>query len=214
LELNVDLVLHHRPSALSGTQLPGWITVSVVSHVLILAAGLGTAPPRAPYRSPALTVEILPLALEKQHATTAPQALPVTPPQSQSPEPTASVQRAQREAAGRANVRGPLPIENYFQLSEVDVRAEPINEVLLRYPWLAYRQRMSGVVRFRLFINEQGGLDKADLIEATPPGHFEDAAVEAVTKLQFSPARKNGRPVKSQKTIEVVFDPEFSETAR
>jgi protein TonB len=62
-------------------------------------------------------------------------------------------------------------------------------------------------VQFRLFINAQGELDKAELIDAKPRGIFEEAAWDAVKKLKFSPASKNGRPVKSQKTIDVVFDP-------
>lgn len=182
--------------------------MSVFSHALIFGAGLGAAPPRAPYVPAALTVEISPHTLEKQHPLMAPQALPTTASQSQALAPIRPVQEAQRETPGPAKAGGPLPIENYFQASELDVRAEPINEVLLRYPWLEYKRRMPGVVRFRLFINEQGGLDKVNLIDATPPGHFEEAALDAVRKLEFSPARKYGRPVKSQKTIEVVFDPD------
>jgi TonB family protein len=115
-----------------------------------------------------------------------------------------------REIQGSPRSSGPIPIENYFSLDEVDVRAEPTNEVLLRYPWMEYKRRLRGVVSFRLYISAQGTLDKVELIEGVPPGHFEEAALEAVRQLQFSPARKNGRPVKSQKTIDVVFDPDES----
>jgi hypothetical protein len=45
------------------------------------------------------------------------------------------------------------------------------------------------------------------VLEATPPGVFEEAALTATQALQFRPARKYGRNVKSQKTIEVTFDP-------
>jgi len=36
---------------------------------------------------------------------------------------------------------------------------------------------------------------------------FEEAALDAVRSLQFSPAMRFGQRVKSQKTIEVEFDP-------
>lgn len=187
--------------------MPGWITVSVVSHVLILAAGIGAAPLGRQELPVTLTVDIINVAApEKQRVISNPQQqVPIAEPHSPLPPPPAPLRGAPREARPRSE--GPLRIDNYFHVSELDVRAEPINDVLLRYPWLEYKRRLAGVVRFTLFINAQGGLDKVQLVEGTPPGHFEEAALEAVTKLQFSPARKNGRPVKSQKTIDVVFDP-------
>jgi len=37
--------------------------------------------------------------------------------------------------------------------------------------------------------------------------HFEEAALEAARALQFSPAMRYGNRVKSQKSLEVVFNP-------
>jgi len=53
----------------------------------------------------------------------------------------------------------------------------------------------------------EGKLDRVELLDATPKGIFENEALATVSKLYFYPATRYGRPVKSQKTIEVVFDP-------
>lgn len=100
-----------------------------------------------------------------------------------------------------------LPLDKYFTAREVDVRASQTNEVILIYPQRAYEMRLGGKMVLRIFINEQGGIDRVSVLAATPPGVFEEAALTATHELQFSPALKNGRQVKSQKTIEVIFDP-------
>lgn len=206
----MGFVQHHYLSGLHGPHLPGWITLSVLAHLLVLSAAGGIAPTHAPYRHPLMTVDISYITPE----TTAPVLVPgpesdieVQPSVPAPPQPDTSQKTANTKTPPEAAIELPFPFDSYFSTREVDVGAEPSNEVLLRYPLIEYRQRLGGVVRFTLFINAQGGLDKVYLIDATPPGHFEEAALEAVNKLQFIPARKNGREVKSRKTIEVVFDP-------
>ena len=62
-------------------------------------------------------------------------------------------------------------------------------------------------MRLNIYISEDGAIDRVEVVEAAPPGIFEEAALTATNALRFSPATKWGRPVKSRKTIEVVFDP-------
>jgi TonB family protein len=97
--------------------------------------------------------------------------------------------------------------DQYYTSREVDVRAEPLNEVPLVYPQLAYQRRIKGKVILQIFINERGGIDQLSVVSAEPWGVFEEAALMATEALQFSAAMKGGRHVKSQKTVEVVFDP-------
>jgi protein TonB len=59
----------------------------------------------------------------------------------------------------------------------------------------------------RIYISHDGRVDKADVLAASPRGHFEEAALDAVQRTRFRPARKDGRPVPSHKLIEVEFDP-------
>jgi periplasmic protein TonB len=100
-----------------------------------------------------------------------------------------------------------LAPDRYYTSREVDVRAEPINDVSLVYPQLAYQYRIKGMVVLKILISERGAVDDISVVEAEPWGVFEETALSATRALKFSPAIRNGRPVKSQKTVEVSFDP-------
>jgi len=200
----------HAPS------LPGWLALSLVAHLLLVSLAGGRAS-LTPVTTPlSFTVDIAritpeidarPVLAEPLPETKAPETVAVIP-------APAAVEPERRPPDVRSGSESPPPIALYLQ--EVDTPAQPVNDVLLRYPWIEYRQRIGGVVRIALEINEHGGLDSAIVVDATPPGHFEQAAMEAVRKLQFTPATKGGRHVKSRKTIEVVFDPneQISPSAR
>ncbi len=110
------------------------------------------------------------------------------------------------EAARRRPAATTLP-ERYLTSREVDTPARPRGNVPLLYPENPLIWKLRGVVRMRLLINEQGAVDSAEFVHAQPPGEFEEAALEAARRLRYDPAGKNGRPVKSQKLIEVTFDP-------
>lgn len=100
-----------------------------------------------------------------------------------------------------------LALERYYTASEVDVRAQPVNEPPLVYPQEAYQFRVRGRVMLRVLINERGGVDGIAVLEAEPRGVFEEAALAAAQALEFTPAVKHGRKVKSQKRLEIAFDP-------
>jgi len=204
----MELALLDRPSNQRGARLAAWIALSLLTHVVVLTLGTGYAPVVTSYRPSFLIVDISYRAPEMPSIVTDPEAARKTDSQRLVPKlvRAAPLQEPPRDNAHPAPAQ-PFPFDTYFNIAEVDTRAEPINDVLLRYPWVEYQQRLTGVVRFALYINAQGTLDKVQLLEAVPPGHFEEAAWEAVKKLQFNPARRNGRPVKSQKTIDVIFDP-------
>ncbi|MCC7487851.1 MAG: TonB family protein [Burkholderiales bacterium] len=101
-----------------------------------------------------------------------------------------------------------LPVPDKWHLaSEVDVRAEPITSVALRYPENLRGEPVAGVVRLRLFIDEGGVVRKLQIAASEPAGVFDDAARSAWQEVRFSPARRNGTAVKSQKLIEVTYQP-------
>ncbi len=96
----------------------------------------------------------------------------------------------------------------YFRSSEVDEPAVPVERGPLVFPENAYVWKLAGSVRARVFINEEGGVDSVQIMEARPHrGIFEEAALEALRQVRYRPAGIGGRPVKSQKVIEVKFDP-------
>ena len=185
--------------------------VSLLAHMLIIASvrpmAVAYAPPRA------LQVEIRQIAarldtlLGITEEAKAPD--PVASPPLPTPPAPAGTETRQPNTAARP-VAGPdlrFTADNYLAASELDVRAEPLNEVDLVYPQLAYQLRTRGKVMLRLLINEHGGIDQVSVLDSEPRGTFEEAALAATWALRFSPAKKGGRNVKSQKTIEVNFDP-------
>jgi hypothetical protein len=57
----------------------------------------------------------------------------------------------------------------------------------------------------RLFIGENGNVDEIAVLSAEPKRVFEEPAVRAFTGALFTPGRKNGEPVKSALTLELLF---------
>jgi TonB family protein len=95
----------------------------------------------------------------------------------------------------------------YLTAREVDTPAVPRETPPLIYPEGPFLWKLKGMVRVRLYISERGNVDKAEVVRAEPRGDFEEAALDAVRRMVYEPAIRDGRPVKSQKLIEVTFDP-------
>ena len=188
------------------------ITLSVMAHLLVFSVVGGVAiVPVSPSFQQTLVASIQHIAPE----IASPVAIPDPESDSKAEPPEAlplQTEAAQQKTpdpvtAPQAAINLPLPLDAYFSADDVDTRAQPSNDVLLFYPLNAYKRKISGTVKMTLLINERGGLDKVIVVGATPSGIFEGAALEAVSKLQFTPALRGGRQVKSRKTIDVVFDP-------
>lgn len=197
------------PASRSDHRLAWGLVLSLLAHLLLIA---GVRPMTAAYAPPVpLQVELRPLAPEPGVPLSVPApadavansgdaspVVEVAKPQPARPDPGAVPDL-------RPDLR--LPLERYYTALEVDVRAEPLNDPPLVYPQRAYQSRIGGKVTLRMLINERGGVDEVMVLESEPRGVFEEAALDASRALQFSPAMRFGRRVKSQKTLEVVFDP-------
>lgn len=152
---------------------------SLALHLVVLSAATGSV-------SDSVATGI-PAALRVQLQTPAPAPAPVQP----SAPPVARAASPKR----------------YLTSSEVEERAVPLEMAPLLYPKTAYVNRIRGMVRVRVYISAAGRVDKAEVEEAAPKGHFEEAAIDAVQRTTFKAARKGGRAVPSQKLVEVEFDP-------
>jgi TonB family protein len=124
----------------------------------------------------------------------------------ETPPPAAQAPGA-RAAPPAQPVRPTTLPDRYFTSRELDVPAVAREKAPLVYPEDPFMWKLSGKVRLRVFINEQGTVDRAVVVHAEPAGDFEEAALAAVRRLVYEPAIKGGRAVKSQKLIEVTFDP-------
>lgn len=120
------------------------------------------------------------------------------------PETAATVVYNQPQAAERVvetedtvvEVTSSAEIE-YVPQHKISIVPEiPTKEVLgrIRYPSLALRQEIEGVVYLELFIDTAGVIRKIQVLK--DPGYgFADAAIEALTGIRCKPAISNGSPV-------------------
>lgn len=111
-----------------------------------------------------------------------------------------------------AESRLALPIEEYFfKSSELDEQPTPLITVVPAYPPHAQAHDVEGWVRLLLLIDEDGQLVHMKVIEASPPGQFDEAALAAFRIAPFSPGRRGTKAVKSRMLIKVDFTlPEMS----
>jgi periplasmic protein TonB len=131
-----------------------------------------------------------------------------------SPEPTPLAPGPRTEPATQTLVepQGPrleIPVAvdlTYYSAREVDVHPRALYPIEPDYPEEAERQRLSGSVRLRLKLEESGQVSEIEVVEANPPGFFDESAREAFRNARFSPAQKNGRPVRALVIIEVKYD--------
>lgn len=145
-------------------------------------------PPRADERIPEKMPEREPQAPER----TPERAAPSRP----HPEPSAGIE---------------VPIfrdPTYYTAKQLDEYPRPLAAIELRYPRRAAEANVGGKVMLLLLIDETGRVDEVSVVEATPAGWFEEAAIEAFREVRFAPGKRAGRAVKSRVLITVGYDPE------
>ena len=76
------------------------------------------------------------------------------------------------------------------------------------YPPTAFKQGLAGSVRLRLSVNAEGQVSEAMVVQATPAGIFDTAAVNAARKWRFKPIGPKGSDVHATATVDMLFKPE------
>jgi len=95
----------------------------------------------------------------------------------------------------------PEPVETEFGTG---VSPSFLHREMPIYPAFARKLGKEGKVVLRLTIDEKGNLLNVEVLEAAEFG-FTEAAVDAVKKSTFFPAKKNGKPVASKALLPVIF---------
>ena len=131
------------------------------------------------------------------------------------PEPAAAKAEPKREPSQAANGPASAPIAGieiplsrdptYYPARQLDVYPQLLAPIKLDYPDRAAAQRLDGHLLLLLLIDEFGIVDEASVVEAQPEGHFEEAALSVFRVTRFSPAQKQGRPVKSRVLLQVSY---------
>jgi len=102
----------------------------------------------------------------------------------------------------------------YYAARFLDDLPKPLSPIEPRYPQNASITNVSGSVTLLLLIDEQGTLQEASVVEAKPEALFDEAALAAFRGIRFSPARKDGRAVRSRVLVTVGFEADQSSAAR
>jgi protein TonB len=99
----------------------------------------------------------------------------------------------------------PPPVTAAPRLSSQAQPAKLISSPPPAYPPMARTQRLQGEVVLNVAIDDSGKVTKVSVIS----GHtvFQQAAIDAVTRWRYEPARLNGQPVPSQAQVRVFFRP-------
>ena len=88
----------------------------------------------------------------------------------------------------------------------VDVPPRPKSQSKFVYPRSAKKQGVTGYVVVSLLIDISGQVEKAQVLEASPVGVFEESALEGIRHWRFEPARYQGNTVKVWAQQKIRFD--------
>ena len=109
------------------------------------------------------------------------------------PEPVADTRPA---AAEQAPARPVVATGSLLDLDEVDAAPAPLDKRAPTYPAVARKLRLSGVVRLRVLVNERGAVDNVEVLAGNAGGLLEKSAVNGAREWTYTPATKDGVPVK------------------
>jgi protein TonB len=112
-----------------------------------------------------------------------------------------------RPVAASPGLAIPLAVDlKYYSARELDTQPRALIPIVPAYPVAAERAQQSGTVRLILKIEESGAVSSVELLDANPPGVFDDKALAAFRSARLAPAIKDGQPVRARIVIEVRFD--------
>jgi periplasmic protein TonB len=94
-----------------------------------------------------------------------------------------------------------------FELAEVDRNPEPIRTVPPQYPPRLQAERVAGTVIVEFIVDDSGVVRQPKLRRGAPQPEFNRAAIAALEQYRFSPALKDGQPVRVRMYQEFEFKP-------
>ncbi len=88
----------------------------------------------------------------------------------------------------------------------VDTKPRVLSRSPMEYPASAMKKRIKGYVVVNLLIDTDGSIEAAKVLQSSPPGVFEVAALSGIRSWRFAPGKYKGRPVKVWAKQKVRFD--------
>jgi protein TonB len=97
-------------------------------------------------------------------------------------------------------------INNHFTPAQVDQKPRVLRPVTPIYPYQATLNGVEGRVVLRFIVDENGEVQNPEVVKAEPEGVFEEAALAAIAKYKFIPAKIGSKNVKSIATMPILFE--------
>ena len=136
----------------------------------------------------------------EQHETRAPAVR--ADKKSRAPLPAVTAEPARKDApAGVSHAPDPT----YYPARQLDVYPVLTTSLDLRYGGKAAASDVTGRVLLLVMIDHEGLVDDVSVVEAQPPGVFEDDARRAFLGARFRPGLKEGRAVKARVLVHVSY---------
>lgn len=88
----------------------------------------------------------------------------------------------------------------------VDTKPRVLSRSPMTYPAGAMKKRIKGYVLINLLIDTDGSIEAAKVLQSSPPGVFDSAALSGIRSWRFAPGKYKGRPVKVWVKQKVRFD--------
>jgi protein TonB len=100
----------------------------------------------------------------------------------------------------------PSPIDTTWYLArQVDRHPKAVGSITPKYPEAARQRNQEGSLKLLVKIDDLGRVRSVEVVEAQPPGMFDEAAMAAFRDARFQPAMKDGRPVRYHAYMRVEF---------
>lgn len=97
-------------------------------------------------------------------------------------------------------------MQEAFGLDDLDGPLTPLGRIPPIYPMAAKRRGIQGWVKVKFVVNEQGGVERITIVDAKPPGIFDQSVKRCVSKWRFKPGTVEGLPVKAWVETTVRFE--------
>lgn len=164
--------------------------------------------PETPAPTPSLTpseaVDTLPVTRPTVASPQPPAPAPVVPPASADTSAVTPSPAPATASEPAAAISSAVDL-TYYSARDVDVHPHELSAIKPIYPAAAERRRVTGRVVMQLKLEADGRVSDLEVLSANPPGIFEASALQAFRIARFSPAQRNGRPVRALVQIEVVY---------
>jgi protein TonB len=121
---------------------------------------------------------------------------PPTPLSSDTPPPQLDTPPLNMEINSQLQSGPPLALfGRAIEAMQADSAPMAMNRVPPPYPYLARRRGLEGAVRVRFLVTDRGEVKDINILEAKPPGVFEQTVLSTLPRWRFKPGRLEGHPV-------------------